>query len=282
MNRKTPSIPQFFHMQGYRRTRRTRAGVAAEVRWSVGEVIGEGLRRPECIPHIKRPQVPEVLSVDSPVDDVEAFERWIFDTMETCQEANNARLRVSAVALATYIVSVPKGSVSIEAVRELTLPWLQGWLDTLDVRLAWCITHCDETHPHLHLWAVPNQKQIDVRRWRLSPAVNMKREDLIAIQDSFYAAVGQPLGLTRKGEHPQGSRLTRSQWHRLHRQPDLLKDNEIFQLGMAAALRDWQGYLPREALQEYVKKQLRGPIQQELMGTLDQADGVRRDDGYAR
>lgn len=277
MNRNTQSIPQFFHLQGYRRTRRTRVGVRSEACWSVGEVINEALRIPGSVPHIKRPQVPEVLKVDSPVDDVESFDQWIFDTMDVCQEADNARLRASAVALATYIVSVPaKSGISIAAVRELTLPWLQGWLDMIDVRLAWCITHRDETHPHLHLWAVPNQKQIERRRWRLSPAVNMKREDLIAIQDAFYAAVGQPLGLTRKGDHPQGLRLTRAQWHLLNRQPALLENNEIFQLGVASALRDWQTYLPQAALREYVERRLRGTVKQAWVRGLDQGNGVRR------
>ncbi|RLK48384.1 plasmid recombination enzyme [Alkalispirillum mobile] len=226
----TQQRPQFVHVESYKRERGDTHAASS--------IIGEALRIPGHCPHVEDAKPPEVHPVDPPVESPHEFRDWLYSTMAKCREANGAYLRRSAVALLTVIASMPREIATPEKVsqlRDLTVGWIYDFFGE-KARVPYAITHDDESHPHVHVWVIPAKEETDNERWPLGSIFRGRKRDLYELQDSFYELVGHPLGMTRKGEQPQGIRLTRRQAIALRRNPKLAQETELYQAGFKAGV----------------------------------------------
>lgn len=224
-------LPQFVHVESYSRHRK------GDIR-AASSIIGEALREAGHHPHVEEAQPPEIHPVDPPVEAPDQFSDWLYNTMSQCREANGAYLRRTAVALITVIASMPREIATPEKVtqlRDLTVEWAQEFFGS-SARIPYAITHTDESHPHVHVWVIPSREHTDANEWPLGRIFRGRRLDFLELQDSFYEMVGHRLGMTRKGEQPQGIRLTRRQAIALKRNPKLAQETELYQAGFKAGV----------------------------------------------
>lgn len=198
---------------------------------SVGHVLDEAERVPHASVHVESPLPPELV-FGMPLDELRAFhdERAANATsMDVKGKARKAR--VDQHTLCTVIASHPGGSPDEIAKWEgLTVAWLQ---ETYGERLTSVVRHVDESHPHLHIYLLPDDPSMKARG--MHPGVLAKTEVNAAAlsagddaktanrkgdqaykaamrtwQDSYWHAVGLPCGLARIG--PGRRRLTRAGW----------------------------------------------------------------------
>lgn len=233
------SSPQFMHIEAYPvvarppKTRRTR-----DKCWGLKNILGEGLRIPGYHPHVEVPRLPEIKMLDSPVENPMSFEQWIIETMQTCREANDARLRNTALSIGTVIVSLPsdRDPKEVYDLQELSEQFFKRFLSHHDITLNYSIVHLDESHPHVHLWATPSKQQIDNKRWKLSSAFCLPGKDLRILQDLFWREVGEPLGLSRRAETPRGRRFDRHIIKMLAENPTVVRYSPQYEVGFLNAL----------------------------------------------
>lgn len=133
--------------------------------------------------------------------------------------------------LTEQVAAGSKDRKAYKAWIQLNIRWLKQMFGE---RLVSVIEHTDEKHPHIHAFILPIGDPACSAR-ELNPAWLIKEEvealaksnkhpakDAVKmgnaayrarareIQDDYYKAVGEPVGLTRTG--PKRARLSRSQW----------------------------------------------------------------------
>lgn len=206
---------------------------------SVAWVLDEAERRPGACVHVAQPAPPETVHGV----DLGEVRRLHDDACESARVAlANGRTRAirrDQKTLLTVVASHPatmdqaradpQVAADVEAWEKRTVAWLK---DMYGPGLLSVIRHSDESHPHLHVYVLPQ----NLRANDLHPGSAAKRavvaagpsegEDakslnkrgdqayrqaLRAWQDSYHEHVGVPCGLARLG--PQRRRLTRVEWH---------------------------------------------------------------------
>ncbi len=215
---------QFIHMETYSRKPDSKG-------LSVDHIFNEAERIPHACVHVENPQPPQLV-FGIPLDelrDVHAQRAAEASTVDVKGKARKAR--VDQHTLCTVIASHPGGSPDeIGKWESLTVAWLK---ETYGERLASVVRHVDESHPHLHIYLLPDAPSMKARG--MHPGVVAKTEvaassmaagddaktatkrgDLAykaamrTWQDSYWHAVGLPCGLARLG--PGRRRLTRGEW----------------------------------------------------------------------
>lgn len=210
---------QFVHVESYSRTPpKSAAGTGKEGR-SVGWVVNEAIRDAGSIPHIENPAPPIYLH-GQPLEALEAkCESWA----SSMTDAKGRRLRKDALCLAAGVVSAPHDiePAAWEAFKGDALEWLKG---KYGERLQTVIEHTDESHPHLHFYAVPLPgERFEAVHQGKAAAADAKAEGkakglqnqaykaaMRVFQDEFFDRVGIRHGMTRVG--PGKRRLTREEW----------------------------------------------------------------------
>lgn len=138
-------------------------------------------------------------------------------------DAKGRKLRKDALCLAAGVVSMPEDTTpeAWEAFRADAVEYLKAKYGD---RLQTVVEHTDESHPHLHFYAVPRPgERFETIHQGKDAAAEAKRggglkgaqnqaykSAMRAYQDEFFEAVGIKNGLTRIG--PARRRLTREEW----------------------------------------------------------------------
>lgn len=244
--------------------------------WGVEHIIGEGLRLPGFCSHVERPLPPEVIAIDSPVDDPMGYADWIASTMAECREQNGATLRRTALALGTIIVSLPSDE-SINKVydlRELAVNFFKRFLALHQIKADYSVVHLDESNPHVHIWATPSKKQYENNRWSLGGAFNLPGMGLTQLQDLYWHEVGIPLGLDRKNEIPRGRRFSRNTLKAFQTNPMAMRYSPLYEAGFLNALDRVARYapLPHELLFEVIRDELDEESVERLKTRLGQSE----------
>lgn len=210
---------QFVHVESYSRTPPKSADKTGKAGRSVKWVVDEAIRDPGAIPHVENPAPPTYV-YGEPLEQLEvACEAWA----ATMTDAKGRKLRKDALCLAAGVVSAPH-DIEPEAwasFKEDALKWLQG---KYGESLRTVIEHTDESHPHLHFYAVaqPGQRFETVHQGK-SAAAEAKADGkpkgqqnqaykaaMREYQDEFFDQVGMRHGFSRLG--PGKRRLTREEW----------------------------------------------------------------------
>lgn len=239
---------QFFHVESYAReesskqrtqTKKNANGtfsskeVAKEKRGNVSWVIGEAKREQDSCYHIENPQPPIILLGDLDQVEIDSI-AWA----EQATDAQGRKLRKDAHCLLAGVISLPRSEESNwEKFKAMAIKWLK---EKYGDNLQCVIEHQDESHPHLHFYAVPKagQKFEDIHEGKKAqneikkqnPKATKQEQNIAfaeamrATQDDFSRKVGQPFGLTRLG--PGRRRLTRAQWQTEQKQAKALADVE--------------------------------------------------------
>lgn len=124
------------------------------IAWSAIDLLSEAMRIDGYIPHVKRPQPPNILYAcddeirSNPLKVAEMAERWA-DSRKAV--TGRAHQRNSPV-LAGVVISLPKEMLDEwQAFRDAALQWLK---DKYGDRLKLVIEHLDEENPHFHAYLI--------------------------------------------------------------------------------------------------------------------------------
>jgi len=210
---------QFVHVESYSRTPPKSAAGGGKAGRSVKWVIDEARRDPGAIPHVENPAPPIYLH-GQPLEALEATcETWA----GSMTDAKGRKLRKDALCLAAGVVSAPHDIEpgAWNSFKSDALEWLKGKYGD---RLQTVIEHTDESHPHLHFYAVPlpGERFEAVHQGKAAAAEAKANGGLKGVQnqaykaamrdyqDEFFDRVGIRHGMTRIG--PAKRRLTREEW----------------------------------------------------------------------
>ncbi|MDG3088813.1 plasmid recombination protein [Vibrio hannami] len=182
-------------------------------------IVNEAMRVDRFCPHVYQPQTPEILFGLDPrkLPDI-AIER-----SKMAKDKKGRKVRKDAPLLLAGVISIPAESdIDFKKFLSLSLRFLKH---TYGQNLASVVLHLDESHPHLHFYAIPSLKDGGFSMAEIHPGIkarsecvgkgysekaNAYKQAMRGYQDMFYAQVGSKLGMTRLG--PRVQRLTRKQW----------------------------------------------------------------------
>lgn len=224
-----PIMYQFVHVESYSRSTPKRAssinkktGKASSAKASghcVKYIVDEAIREVNSIPHVKNPLPPEYLFGEP----LEALEAVCDEWASSLKDARGHAMRKDALCLAAGIVSAPKDITpeAWDAFQKDSVEWLKA---KYGKSLRTVIAHHDESHPHLHFYAVPEpgQRFETIHQGRAAAALvkaeggvkglqnQAYKASMRDFQDEFYERVGIEHGFTRIG--PAKRRLTREEW----------------------------------------------------------------------
>lgn len=200
---------------------------------SVSSIISEAKRDLESCPHIKNPQPPIVLMGDLDQVEAEAL-AWA----DQAKDAQGRKLRKDAHCLLAGVISLPRSNEEDwPKFKAEALEWLKK---KYGENLRCVIEHTDESHPHIHFYAVAKNgqsfddlhegKRAQKELKKQNPEASKKEQNIAfaeamrATQDDFSKSVAQRFGLARLG--PGRRRLTRSQWQKEQKQAEALRTVE--------------------------------------------------------
>lgn len=223
---------QFVHMENFSR-KGDRKGR------STSFVFGEATRRPDASLHVRDP-LPPVVVHGLPLDEVERLHDDMAAAARTTPKGGKEKaIRQDQHTLVTVVMSHPYTVQEVKndpAKQREVADWERrnvAWLkEQFGGALVSVIRHEDETHNHLHAYALPPDRamkaslmhpgQVAKAAVLASPQPDedqksvIKRSDhaykaaMREWQDGYHQAVAVPCGLTRLG--PAKRRLTRAEW----------------------------------------------------------------------
>ena len=200
---------QFIRVESY--ARQPRKGV------NVRDVAAEAEREPDHCRHVESPKPPVVLYGSTPTAAVDKAEAWAGKFKDSVGRG----LRKDGMCLLAGVISYPNHGTEWDEFKKDALEWLK---EEYGENLECVIEHTDETHPHLHFYAVPRQGQHfnSIHSGRAASEKIKKEggtkgqqrlafsEVMRKYQDSFHSRVSKKYALARLG--PERQRLTREQW----------------------------------------------------------------------
>ncbi|MDX7764569.1 plasmid recombination protein [Aeromonas caviae] len=201
---------QFGHVEAY--ARKPQKGG-----WNVHDIASEAERVPAHCKHVLMAKEPIRVFGCSPKEAVVLAEAW----GAQAKDGLGRKLRSDAPVLLAGILSYPKDGQEWSAFKAQALIWLRK---TYGSALKSVVVHQDESHPHLHFYAVPEFGQdFNTLHPGRAAAAKAKRngdqkalqqrahnEAMRAWQDRLYLELGRDFGLARIG--PKRQRLTRREW----------------------------------------------------------------------
>ena len=196
---------QFIHIENYGLTKPKKAKTNKP---TVDEVLNEASRKEGYTPHIAKPKPPVVLH-----GSIEEVRKAVDEYVQGTRDAKGRKLRVDANVLLAGVVSLPRDMAEDwPAYRAKTVDWLK---QKYGKSLKCIVEHTDETHPHLHFYAVQEPgKPFDLHPGIAAFKKTHKKLSMIQamrdFQEEFYDNVTKDFGIPRLG--PRKQRLTRAQW----------------------------------------------------------------------
>lgn len=223
---------QFIHIEAYARV----AGAGKAGGRNVGNVLAEADRKPGNCPHIDPEKLADPALAPARIyglklDKVEAeANAWA----EQAKDAQGRNLRKDGHCLIGGVVSLPNDTSpnDWQRFKNDAVKWLKN---EYGERLRSVIEHKDESHPHLHFYAVPEHGKgfaslhPGQQAARAAKAKGLKKGEqneayknaMREWQDKFSRDVGQHHGLARIG--PGQRRLTREEWKQEQKQAKSLQ-----------------------------------------------------------
>lgn len=196
------------------------------VRW----IIAEAKREQGNCYHVTNPEPPKVL-----LGDLDEVEKEANEWADNSTDSQGRKLRKDAHCLLAGVISLAREQQeSWECFKEKAIEWLK---EKYGDNLRCVVEHQDESHPHLHFYAVAKQgqnfddlhegKKAQKELKKNNPTATKQEQNLAfceamrAMQNDFSNQVGQCFGLARLG--PGKRRLTRSAWKAEQTQAEALK-----------------------------------------------------------
>lgn len=223
---------QFIHVEAYSRT----AGAGKAGGRNVGNVLAEADRKPGNCPHIAPEKLADPALAPARIYGLklEKVEAEATKWAEQAKDAQGRALRKDGHCLLAGVVSLPNDTPPSDWQRFKAdaVKWLKS---EYGERLRSVIEHKDESHPHLHFYAVPEHGKgfaslhPGQQAARAAKAQGLKKGEqneayknaMRDWQDKFSHDVGQKHGLTRIG--PGQRRLTREEWKQEQKQAKSLQ-----------------------------------------------------------
>lgn len=226
---------QFAHMESWSRS----GGRGGKL--TVAEIVAEARRDPAASLHVESPRPPAHV-YGCGLDDLEQRHDAVVDAArETLANGKQRAIRKDTATLFTCILSHPatpdecrsdpEAKATVKAWAQDSVKWLRRDLEARGGTLESVVMHTDESHIHLHAYALHPSGHAD----RLHPGKLAKKDAVAAAldsghdkkaanaigdkayveslrgwQDSYSQDVGLPHGLTRLG--PARRRLSRAEW----------------------------------------------------------------------
>lgn len=259
---------QFGHVEAY--ARKPQKGG-----WSVHDIAREAERVPAHCPHVAMAKEPTCLFGGLPKEAVTLAERWA----EKTKDSKGRKLRSDAPVLLAGILSYPKDGKHWETFKAKALAWLQV---EYGPSLKSVMIHEDESHPHLHFYAVPEigSPFNSLHPGRAAAAEAKRKGDQKALQqrahnqamrewqDRLYQGLGRGFGLARLG--PKRQRLSRREW----------KAQQALQQATLAAERAEQARAvlsqrQQDAIMKHIDGREVGLLRKERLYGRDELDKVR-------
>lgn len=223
---------QFIHIEAYARV----AGAGKAGGRNVGNVLAEADRKPGNCPHIDPEKLADPALAPARIYGLklEKVEAEANAWAEQAKDAQGRNLRKDGHCLLAGVVSLPNDTPpgDWQRFKNDAVKWLKS---EFGERLRSVIEHKDESHPHLHFYAVPEAgkgfaslhpgqqaarkaKAQGLKKGEQNEAYKNAMRDW---QDKFSMDVGQHHGLTRIG--PGQRRLTRGEWKQEQKQAKALQ-----------------------------------------------------------
>lgn len=226
---------QFAHMESWSRS----GGRGGKL--TVAEIVAEARRDPAASLHVESPR-PPVHVYGCGLDDLEQRHDAVVDAArETLANGKQRAIRKDTATLFSCILSHPatpdecrndpEAKAAVKAWAQDSVKWLRRDLEARGGTLESVVMHTDESHVHLHAYALHPSGHADrlhpgkvAKKEALAEAVDAGHdrktanamgdkayvESLRSWQDSYSEQVGLPHGLTRLG--PARRRLSRAEW----------------------------------------------------------------------
>ena len=236
---------QFIHLDTYARVSPKKS---SEKQWTAQQIIDEARRAPGACPHISNPQPPKIL-FGEPLWKIEHVLR---ERVDGAVDARGRKLRKDAKILLASVVSHPATCAELQssqrtakayrAWREASCKWIQ---ERFGGALVSIVEHAeDESHPHLHFFAVPDfrsgQKMEDFHsgmaaRNRTKGGKGEKDAAYVSamqtFQTDYWNAVSSKFDQTQKSETPR-KRWSYKQWKEIRKYVDAL-ENRLLSISRA-------------------------------------------------
>ncbi len=227
---------QFIHIDTY-----ARIPNKSFKKQSIWGVVHEADRVPHACLHIENPKRPILLYGEQ----LNKMAQKLYDLAEQCRDSLGRKTRKDAQLLLAGVASYPKTIEETDYNSEHFQHWLNLSIAFLKEEYGDClrsiVLHAeDESHPHIHFYAIPNpneNSELNIRDIH----VGMKARDTVSdkgigsgkkrrklykdamreFQDRYYSKVGISSGLSRLG--PKRQRMTRKEWRDEQNRCDRLK-----------------------------------------------------------
>lgn len=207
---------QFIHVDSYSVKAKANKGKKATDRamsWSAADILDEATRKEGACHHVDTPKPPK-WEVGSRQEVEKSISSWMSEKSAT----GRTRRQDTPVLLA--------GVISLEV--DLIDKWPEYKRDCIDYlrekygeNLKGVVEHLDESHPHIHFYAVPkpDQEFTDIHEGKKAYYEALKKKEnfitaeakaMSAFQDEFNQKVASRHGLSRLG--PKRERMTRKGW----------------------------------------------------------------------
>lgn len=223
---------QFAHIEFYSRK-------STGKKLSVSQILAEARRDNGACPHVENPRPPAIVYGMS-LDDLESLhDRQADQATTTNNKGQTRRIRKDQQTMACVVLSYPADGENFNEWEDKSLQWLK---DKYGDALRSVVLHRDEAHPHLHCYIMPDDmKASSLNEGKRAKDAFMQSPEATGLdskeanklgdrayrsamrkwQDSYWQAVGLPLGLSRIG--PGKRRLSRDAWKQEQSQARHLK-----------------------------------------------------------
>ena len=210
---------QFIHIESYARVGSIQKGKSTK--WGIQDIANEAMRKEGNCNHVENPQEPEIIFGVDAYEAANMAQEWADNSVD----ASGRKLRKDGSCLLAGVISFPDGRSEDEwrAFRDDSVDYLK---DKYGDSLKSVVEHRDESHLHIHFYAVPeigqkfdeihDGKKAIMEAKEENPKILKGEQNKLYIeamkdfQKDFYEEVAINHGMTKTG--PKRERLTRDEW----------------------------------------------------------------------
>lgn len=236
---------QFIHVECYAREGSKKGGN----KWSIRDILAEANREEGNYYHVPNAKKPTLL-----IGTIAGVEKAANEWADNTKDAKGRKLRKDGLCMLAGVISLPREQEKEwDKFKAESIKWLK---DKYGERLKAVVEHQDETHPHIHFYAVPNagERFDDIHDGKAAAARAKAQgkkkgeqnkdycEAMRLFQDNFGAKVASRFGLARLG--PGRRRLSRGEWKAEQAQAQALKN-------VKANARKYVAYYKKKAAESW-------------------------------
>lgn len=210
---------QFIHIESYARVGSIQKGKSTK--WSIHDIANEAMRKEGNCDHVEEPQEPNIIYGVNAYEAAAMAQDWA----DSSVDASGRKLRKDGSCLLAGVISFPDGRSEDEwkAFRDDSVDYLK---DKYGDGLKSVIEHRDESHLHIHFYAVPeigqrfdeihDGKKAVMEAKEENPKMVKGEQNKVYIeamkefQQDFYEDVAIKHGMLKTG--PKRERLSRDEW----------------------------------------------------------------------